>query len=191
MARVVLIVDSRTGALIDVAGNVREGGRYYMFAKRMLSLDKNPLLDYGANGGDSLEISNGGSPGKKIALKADVVEVSGSMTVGGRPLDDYLANIDSLIDRVSGVEGEISVTPTVKQDDPTHTYLLIGLAPEVVERLDVIDEAIEASAGFVKKSDIMDVVRDLQVGDDDTLDEVKGTLRVLISRLTELAAGSS
>ena len=33
MAKVISIVDSDTGALVDVAGNSREGGRYRKFVK--------------------------------------------------------------------------------------------------------------------------------------------------------------
>ena len=83
MARCVLIVDSETGKLVDVAGNVREGGRYRKFIGRMLSSDRNPMLDYGANGGSKLEISDGGYAGDEIDLKARLVNISGDLRVGG------------------------------------------------------------------------------------------------------------
>lgn len=86
MARCVLIVDSETGKLIDAAGNVREGGRYRKFVSRMLSSDKNPVLDYGANGGDKLEISNGGYPGAEVNIKARVLTISGDLRVNGNTI---------------------------------------------------------------------------------------------------------
>lgn len=91
MARVVVIVNSDTGALVDVAGNVREGGRYERFAKRMLSTDENPVLDYGGNGGDTLVISANGGNGKEIRLHADKVVVMGDLEVSGKTLDDFVA----------------------------------------------------------------------------------------------------
>jgi len=83
MARCVLIVDSATGKVIDVAGNVREGGRYRKFVGRMMSADANPVLDYGVNGGNKLEISRGGYAGEEVKIKAATVKVSGDMEVAG------------------------------------------------------------------------------------------------------------
>ena len=95
MAKVIAIVDSNTGALVDVAGNTREGARYRRFAKRMLSIGENPtVLDYGANGATKLEVSDGGYAGEEISLKADAVKVSGTtFTVGGKKLEDIILSV--------------------------------------------------------------------------------------------------
>ena len=92
MAKVLLILDSDTGELVDVAGNARESsGRYGKFARRMLSTSENPRLDYGANGGSSLEISNGGSAGEAITLLARTVNVSGELRIRGSTVEEIAA----------------------------------------------------------------------------------------------------
>jgi len=103
MARVVVIVNSDTGALVDIAGNAREGGRYEKFAKRMLSTDKDPVLDYGGNGGDVLIISANGENGKEIRLLADKVVVSNVLEINGKTMDDFVskAELSSAISSVN------------------------------------------------------------------------------------------
>lgn len=178
MARCVLIVDSETGKLIDVAGNVREGGRFRKFVARMLSADVNPILDYGANGGDSLEISNGGYAGKEVNIKAETVKING-VPISTSGSSGSSANI-------SGKPGEIDVNE-VESSDPTKTVLQISIDTAIVEKLQQIDTALSNLSSYVKKSDIAAVVEDLSVEQSDTLEEVKGTLDVLVDRLRQLS----
>lgn len=179
MARCVLIVDSATGKLIDVAGNVREGGRFRKFVARMLSADVNPILDYGANGGDSLEISNGGYAGKEVNIKAETVKING-VPISTSGSSGSSANI-------SGKPGEIDVKEVESPSDPTKTVLQISIDTAIVEKLQQIDTALSDLSSYVKKSDIAAVVEDLSVEQSDTLEEVKGTLRVLVDRLRQIS----
>lgn len=119
--RIVLIVDPATGAMVDVAGNSRESGRYSKFSRRMLSLHKNPQLDYGVNGGDTLTISKNGSSGKAINLIADLVNVSGGLTIGGRTIEEIVVGggTQSILERIVGTDGEISVETSVDEETGT------------------------------------------------------------------------
>lgn len=194
MARVVLIVDSATGTLIDVAGNVREGGRYRRFVKRMLSADKNPVLDYGGNGGDKLTISKGGGRGSEINLKANTVNVDGELKVGGKTIAEIAASggVDVLND-LRGTEGEVSVEEVYVTDSSSGTerrYIQISLDQSVLSKLEMIDAALGGITSLAKKDDIAGLAKDLTVEEGDTIEEVKGTLRVLLERIKGLSGSS-
>lgn len=90
MSRIVPIIDSSTGALTDVAGASAENARYKRFARRLLSLDRNPRLDYGGNGGDELVVDKGGAQGKRITLAADTVRVTGDLLVRNKSIDEIV-----------------------------------------------------------------------------------------------------
>lgn len=196
MARVVAIVDSNTGTLIDAAGNVREGARYKKFAKRMLSLGTpTTVLDYGANGATKLEVSSGGAAGDEISLKARTVNISAPspssavLKVNGKTLDQIVADGGSgasPLERIVGEEDEIDAD-TVTQDDVE--YRKISLAQAVRDKLEVIDSAISdlTSDAFVRKEDLASALEDISFGESDSLDDVKGMLQVLVSRLQDLA----
>jgi len=149
MARVVAIVDSTSGALVDADGNVREGARYKKFAKRMLSLDKpTAVFDFGGNGATKLEVSAGGGAGDEINLKARSVSISAPspdsavLSVNGRTLEQIIADGGagtSSIGRVVGTENEIEAE-TVTQDDVEVRQ--ISLAQAVRDKLVTIDSAI-------------------------------------------------
>lgn len=97
MARVVVMVDSATGKLIDANGTVREGARYRKFAGRILSLGlPTAELDYGANGATKLDVTCGGGTGDEINLKAKRVNISSSsrdavLSIDGKTLDEIIA----------------------------------------------------------------------------------------------------
>jgi hypothetical protein len=194
MARVVLIVDSATGTLIDVAGNVREGGRYRKFVKRMLSTDKNPVLDYGGNGGDKLTISKGGGRGSEINLKANTVKVDGELKVGEKTIAEIAASeAVGVLDVLRGTEGEVSVEEVYVTDSSSGTesrYIQISLDQSVLSKLEMIDAALGGITSLVKKDDIAGLAKDLTVADGDTIEEVKGTLRVLLERINDLSGSS-
>ena len=195
MARCSLIIDSATGELIDVAGNGREGGRYKKFVCRLLSRDTNPVLDYGGNGGDTLTIAQNGGKGKAIHLKADTVYVSDSLKIGDRTVAEIAAaQAKGILNDLVGTSGEITVKPMQIVDSETHQTLdviQISLADAVVGRLEMIDAALGKVSRFVAKEDLARVIADLKVEDTDTLEEVKGTLRVLLQRLNDLVADLS
>ena len=187
MSRVVLVADSDTGQLIDVAGNAREGGRYKKFVKRMLSSDKNPVLDYGGNGGDSLTVSASGVAGKKITLMADSVVVSGSLTVGDKSVSDIASSqTTKALDYVTAGDG-VSISKTFVQDgDNLRDGISISLDDSVNGKLEIIQNALDE--GIVYKSDIREAISDLSVSDSDDIEDVKGTLKKLLGRLNELVA---
>ena len=193
MARVVLIVDSSTGALIDVAGNVREGARYKKFVKRLLSLDPNPVLDYGANGGDSLSVSKGGYQGEKIRLDAKTVEVTGELTVGGNTVSNIAkTQIGTALDRITGNPGEIDVRDSI--DTGTGDRLIkICLDGQITGSLATLESKIDAMdvSGYVSRSDLANVVSGIVLTEEDTLEDVKGKLNMLLERLSDLAGVSS
>ena len=195
MARVVLVVDSATGALIDVAGNVREGGRYKKFVKRLLSTDKNPVLDYGGNGGDTLTISKGGGKGAAINLKANLVNVDGELKVGGKTIAEIAASGSAdLLNSLRGTKGEVAVDEVYVTDSSSgeeRRYIQISLDQSVVGKLEMIDAALGGIMSLVKKSDVAALAADLSVQDGDTLEDVKGTLRVLLDRIRKLSGSSS
>ena len=195
MARVVLVVDSATGALIDVAGNVREGGRYKKFVKRMLSLDKNPVLDYGGNGGDTLTISKGGGKGAAINLKANVVNIDGDLKVGGKTIAEIAAEgAGSSLDALRGTRGEVSVDEVYVTDSSsgeTRKLIQISLDQSVLGKLEMIDAALGGITKLATKADVASLAADLTVQPGDGLEEVKGTLRVLLERINNLYDASS
>ena len=195
MARVVLIVDSATGALIDVAGNVREGGRYRKFVKRLLSTDKNPVLDYGGNGGDTLTISKGGGKGTAINLKANLVNVDGELKVGGKTIAEIAASgASDVLNILRGTQGEVDVEEVYVTDSSSgeeKKYIQISLDQSVLGKLEMIDSALGGITSLVKKSDVAALARDLTVQDSDTIEEVKGTLRVLLERMSARAGSGS
>ena len=277
--RIVIIVDSATGAMIDVAGNSRETGRYSKFSKRMLSLHKNPQLDYGVNGGDSLTISKNGNSGKEINLIADTVKVSGDLLIGGRTIAEIVAgggdasildsivgadeeiSVDTIFDELNGKQlRRISLSPVIKSGMEQFFSLVdnfeetisgvVASINEIVEKTDLMDtdlstakediasiksdiESIEEnvttindalseaneqistmssdvesvkgdiesqgssiasleevvdglSDGCVKKEDLLSAISDITIGDEDTLSDVRGKLRLLIERIVEL-----
>lgn len=194
MARVVLVVDSATGALIDVAGNVREGGRYKKFVKRILSTDKNPVLDYGGNGGDTLTISKGGGRGKAINLKADIVNVDGELKVGGKTIAEISGSGSAdVLDSLRGTKGEVSVDEVYVNDSSSgeeRRYIQISLDQSVLGKLEMIDAALGGITSLAKKDDVARLAKDLTVEDGDTIEEVKGTLRVLLDRINGLSGSS-
>jgi LysM repeat protein len=195
MARVVLVVDSATGALVDVAGNVREGGRYKKFVKRILSTDKNPVLDYGGNGGDTLIISKGGGRGKAINLRADIVNVDGELKIGGKTIAEIATSGSAdVLNLIAGTEGEVSVGEVYVTDSSSgedHRYIQISLDQKVIGKLEMIDAALGGITSLVRKSDVAALAKDLSVQAGDTLEDVKGTLRVLLDRIGDLAGSSS
>ena len=195
MARCILIIDSATGELIDAAGNGREGGRYKKFVRRLLSRDTNPVLDYGGNGGDTLIVAKNGGKGKAIYLKAETVYVSDDLKIGDRTVAEIAAaQAKGILNDLVGTSSEITVKPTLIVDPETHQardVIQISLADAVLGRLEMIDAALGKVSRFVTKEDLTRVIADLKVEDTDTLEEVKGTLRVLLQRLNELVSGSS
>lgn len=194
MARVVLVIDSATGSLIDVAGNVREGGRYKKFVKRILSTDKNPVIDYGGNGGDTLTISNGGKRGKAINLKADTVYVDGELKVGEKTIAEIVESGSAdILSVLRGTKGEISVYEVYVTDSSSEErrYIQISLDQSVVGKIEMMDDALKGIKSLVNKSDVAALAADLSVQDGDTLEEVKGTLRVLLDRIRNLSDSQS
>lgn len=191
MAKVVLIVDSGTGRLIDMAGNGREGGRYAKFAKRMLSLDQNPVLDYGANGGDTLVVSRSGGRGAEIKLDASTVNVTGDLKVSGKTLAEIIDDRPAPISgRIFGTENQIGVSESMVTDPDTGArtpIVQISLDNSVIGQLAMISAALGRLSGYVGKEDLAEVVDGLSVESDDTLDDVKATLGMLIERIAALA----
>lgn len=190
MARVVLIVDSETGALIDVAGNSREGGRYLKFVRRILSIDRNPILDYGCNGGDTLTVSKGAGKGAEIKLLANKVSVSDSLEINGKTVEEIAAKqIDPALSRIGGTQGQISVTRTIGQDGKTR--VVISLPENVVGQLEMLAEVVEAvqSGGYVSKTDLAQVVEDVVVDETSSTEEVRGALMTIVDRIRRLTEG--
>lgn len=187
MARIVLVIDSSTGELIDVAGNYKEGGRYKKFAKRILSSDKNPVLDYGGNGGSSLTISKNGGNGAEINLLADKVNVAGDLSINGKDISSLLTKEDAL-DNIKGSEGQISVSKSYTADENGEQvkYITLSLDEHVLGKLEIVDNLAGDAKTLVKKQDLYDLVSGLSVDEDATLEDVKGTLRVLINGLKNI-----
>ena len=181
MARLVIVVDSETGELIDVAGNAREGGRYKKFAKRMLSTNKNPVLDYGVNGGDSLEISKGGSEGVKIELMANKVNIAGNLTVYDEPIEDIAYDsAEPLLSQIKGTTGQISVT---KSYEDNKTYVNIALDGSISGLMDQINSSLPVIANMVSKGDIGRAVSGISVSESDGIDEIRQKFSLLLSNL--------
>lgn len=190
MARVVLIVDSDTGALIDVAGNSREGGRYLKFVRRILSMDRNPILNYGCNGGDTLIVSKGAGKGAEIKLLANKVIVSDNLEINGKTVEEIAAKqIDPALSRIGGTQGQISVTRTTGQDGKTR--VVISLPENVVGQLEMLAEIVEAvhSGGYVTKTDLAQVIEDVVVDETSSTDEVRGALMTIVDRIRRLTEG--
>lgn len=203
MARVVLIVDSSTGTMVDAAGRGREGARYKKLAKRMLSLGTpTTVLDYGGNGATKLEVSSGGGAGEEINLKAGTVNISTTdpsspavLKINGKTLDSIIeskVSAGGALDKIRGADGEISVSfiqDPSSPSDPSARLLQISLDRSIAGKIDTIDQAIEDlnPDEFIRKDDIARVIQDISFDEEYTLDEVKGMLRVLIERLAELA----
>ena len=142
--RIVLIIDSATGAMVDVAGNSRETGRYSKFSRRMLSLHTNPQLDYGVNGGDTLIISKNGLPGKLINLIADKVNVSGELLVGGKTIEEIIAGggTISILDSVVGTEEQIDVD-TVVDETSGKQVRQISLDPVITTKMEQVFSLVD------------------------------------------------
>lgn len=192
MARVVIIVDSATGALIDVAGHRREDSRYLKFVKRMLSLDKNPILDYGNNGGDTLEISKNGSAGKAVIVKSDVLEVTGDIKSKGKTIAEIIAErISDVTSILRGKEGEI-VFSEIVDEESGKAYMQISLDEaisstigNIVEQLEVIGEMPKK---YVSKQSLSDALEGIEIHDEDTLEDVKARFSALLSRLKAISS---
>ena len=195
MSKVVVVIDSNTGAVIDVAGNKRETGRYAKFVKRMLSLDKDPTLNFGFNGGDTLTISKNGGNGKAVNIKADVLNVSGEIKSNGQTLDKIAAGqIQSVLGMIYGTDGEIDVT-TLVDVDTGNQYIQISLNPSVVNQLAALEkdmqEQADGTSKFVTKEDLASVVDGITIEEDDGVDELKEKLSTLLSNIAALASGGS
>ena len=192
MARVVIILDPNTGALIDVAGHSREDSRYLKFVKRMLSLDKNPILDYGNNGGDTLEISKGGSAGKAVNIKADVLNVSGVVKSGDKTIADIVnERISDVASILRGKNGEIEITE--KQDeDSGQTYYEISLDSAVSTLIEQLDEELEAMQEvpkkYISKQSLSEALEGIEIHEDDTLEDVKAQFSALVRNLNAIAS---
>lgn len=196
MSRTVLLIDSNTGALVDVAGNSRESGRYAKFARRMLSFATNPVLNYGYNGGDILEISKNGQKGREIRLVADTVSVSGSLKIAGSTLNEViLSQIGDVLDKIVGTDGEILVE-TVPDPRPGaaegSTLTQISLDPMILTRIEALENAIGGSGGaFVTRDDVAGLAEGISIDDADTLDDVKLKLGLLLERIAAMNGASS
>ena len=225
MARVVLIVDSDTGSLVDVAGYSRESGRYSRFARRMMSTHVNPQLDYGVNGGNSLTISKGGNAGESINLIADMVNVSGGLKVGGKTIGEISEEgKESVLGRVVGTDGEISVS-TVLDEETGKTARKVSLDQAVSTMLEHVDELVDSidetiarisealsgvesgledlagevetiasrlddiENGYASRADVAGVADGIYISDEDTLEDVKDKLGILLFRIESLAGG--
>lgn len=192
MARVVIILDPNTGALIDVAGHSREDSRYLKFVKRMLSLDKNPILDYGNNGGDTLEISKGGSAGKAVNIKADVLNVSGEVKSGDKTIAEIVnERISDVASILKGKDGEIEITE--KQDeDSERTYYEISLDSAVSTLIEHLDEELEAMQGvpkkYISKQSLSEALEGIEIHEEDTLEDVKAQFSALVRNLNAIAS---
>ena len=190
MARCVLIVDSNTGQLIDVAGNVREGARYRKFAGRLLSPGPNPRLDYGVNGGNALEISNGGYEGERVDIKARSVNVTGTLSSNGSTVEQMAAGqAVAALSRIKGKDGEISVSDkTDSQVGRTVEIALDGRVAAMIERLDWMVDGM-SNQGFVSKAELAGLVEGIDFGAGDTLESVTGKLQQIILNIRALISG--
>lgn len=195
MSKVVVVIDSNTGAVIDVAGNKRETGRYAKFVKRMLSLDKDPTLNFGFNGGDTLTISKNGGNGKAVNIKADELNVSGEIKSNGQTLDKIAAGqIQSVLGMIYGTDGEIDVT-TLVDADTGNQYIQISLNASVVNQLTALEkdmqEQADGTSKFVTKEDLASVVDGITIDEEDGVDELKEKLSTLLSNIAALASSGS
>lgn len=149
MSRVVLIADEDTGRLVDIFGSSRESGRYARFAKRMLSPGQNPVLDYGANGGDRLEISASGANGAEVDILADVVNIPGELKVAGRTVEEMASDgVEYVLDRIEGTPGQIDVSITTDSSSG-EAFVHLSLDQAVMSRLSLQQSKITA-VGILK-----------------------------------------
>lgn len=149
MSRVVLIADEDTGRLVDIFGSSRESGRYARFAKRMLSPGRNPVLDYGAGGGDKLEISASGANGAEVDILADVVNIPGELKVAGRTVEEMASDgVEYVLDRIEGTPGQIDVSITT-DDSSGDAFVHLSLDQAVMSRLSLQQSKITA-VGILK-----------------------------------------
>jgi hypothetical protein len=195
MSRVVVVIDSNTGAVIDVAGNKRETGRYAKFIKRMLSLDKNPTLNYGFNGGDTLTISKNGNEGATVNIKAKVLNVSGQIKSNGQTLEEIASDrIQSILDKVYGTDGEIDVT-TLIDAESGEPYIQISLNASIVNQLAAFERDLnEQAAGagkFVTKEALAEAISGITIEEEDGIDELKEKFSTLLENLATLASEDS
>ena len=195
MSRVVVVIDSNTGAVIDVAGNKRETGRYAKFIKRMLSLDKNPTLNYGFNGGDTLTISKNGNEGAAVNIKAKVLNVSGQIKSNGQTLEQIASDqIQSVLDKVYGTDGEIDVT-TLIDAESGEPYIQISLNASVVNQLAAferdLDEQAAGAGKFVTKEALAEAINGITIEEEDGIDELKEKFSTLLENLATLASEDS
>lgn len=194
MARVVVVIDSETGAVVDVAGNKRETGRYAKFVKRMLSMDKNPSLNYGFNGGDTLTISQNGGEGAAVNIKAKVLNVSGQVKSGGQTLGQIaLEQVQTVLGRIDGTEGEVDVATLT--DDSGNQYLQISLSASVLNQLAAIerdmDEQAEGVSKFVTKEALAAAIDGITIEEEDGVEEVKTKFATLLANIAALVAEQS
>lgn len=149
MSRVVLIADEDTGRLVDIFGSSRESGRYARFAKRMLSPGRNPVLDYGADGGDRLEISASGANGAEVNILADVVNIPGELKVAGRTVEEMASDgVEYVLDRIEGTPGQIVVSITT-DGSSGDAFVHLSLDQAIVSRLSLQQSKITA-VGLLK-----------------------------------------
>lgn len=199
MSRVVVVIDSNTGAVIDVAGNKRETGRYAKFVKRMLSLDKNPTLDFGGNGGNTLTIARNGGvvAGTTINLVAETVKVSGTIKdKDGRTMEQIASDqLKYVLDRILGTTGEIDVydvpndSSSDSSDDSSSPKIQIALSESIVNRIKNLEERAggEAETSYITKDALLEALDGISVEEDDDFETVKQQFAALLGRLQELA----
>jgi hypothetical protein len=193
MSRVVVVIDSDTGAVIDIAGNKRESGKYAKFVKRMLSLDKNPTLNFGGNGGDTLTISKNGDEGETVNILAKVLHVSGILKVKGQTLEDIAAGqIRPVLDMIYGTDGEIDVVE--QMDEEGKPLLQISLNASVVNRLAALERDMETQESgsrlYVTKEALATAIEGITIEEEDGIDEVKEKFSMLLTNLKELVRDS-
>lgn len=196
MSRVVVVIDSNTGAVIDVAGNKRETGRYAKFIKRMLSLDKNPTLDFGGNGGNTLTIARNGGvvAGTTINLVAETVKVSGTIKdKDGRTMEQIVSDqLKYVLDRIVGTTGEIDVydaSNDSSSDDSSLPKIQIALSESIVSRIKNLEDQAggEDETSYITKDALLEALDGISVEEDDDFETVKQQFAALLGRLQELA----
>ena len=180
MARVVVIADSDSGELVDVAGNKREDGRYRKLAKRMMSSDKDPVIDYGANGGSKLTISSNGGAGDEIVLDARKVTISGDMTVGEKTIAAVAQeNAGKVLDNLCGKSGEITIEQNLGSGIRT-----IAISGSFKKTVNDLGNAV--SAGLVYKAALKNAISGLWVKNNYSASDVRNTLKQLLNSLHSL-----
>lgn len=199
MSRVVVVIDSNTGAVIDVAGNKRETGRYAKFIKRMLSLDKNPTLDFGGNGGNTLTIARNGGvvADTTINLVAETVKVSGTIKdKDGRTMEQIASDqFKRVLDMIVGTTGEIdvfAVSDDSSSDDGSLPNIQIALNESIVNRIkNLEDHAGDGAGTYITKDALLEALDGISVEEDDDFETVKQQFAALLGRLQELASADA